>query len=298
MRVRNGLSFKNITIYGEEDRDINPYFLFIEPLEWNKEKHKGFIKPHLHSNLFQIIIINSGEVLFVANNVEKLITKATIILIPEDNLHSLKFEKPSKGWTMSIAINLKDELLEKHPIIQSFPQSVKIIEKFNEGNTYKLILDLCSQIYDEQNNTDQGQYIFNTSMVGLIMYYIDKVIASLKTETTFNNHRKEYIHLRAFKKSIKQKIDASKKVKDYAAELRITPTHLNRLCNSLTGISASQSIYNILISESKKYLNHSSFTISEIAYLLNYKSPSHFSKSFRNQVGESPKTYRSRMTKE
>ncbi len=292
MSTRSKLNFENLVIYGEKRREISPYFLFIEPLQWNKEKHKGHVKPHLHSSLFQIILIKKGGLFFKSNHVQKLVTEPTIILIPEDNLHSLKFEQPTEGWTLSFSLSMMDELLEKYPSGFSYFQSVRLIEHSNENPYYDIILNLCKQIYAEQNKHQSNQWIFNVSSIGLILYYINKFFEQADTNNTYTKESKEYTHLRKFKKMIKERVDAGKKVRDYAAELNITPTHLNRLCNSLTGISASQTIYNILIAESKKYLTHSTFTISEIAYRLNFKSPSHFSKFFRNQNGLSPKHYR------
>ncbi len=100
-------------------------------------------------------------------------------------------------------------------------------------------------------------------------YYINQIRDKIGTDAPNKKESKEYLHLRNFKKRIKEKIDASMKVRDYVAQLNITSTHLNRVCNALTGISASQTIFNYIISESKKYLIHSTFTISEIAYILN-----------------------------
>ena len=292
------LNFKNIGIYGDEGKEVSPYFLFIESLQWNKKKHKGYIKPHLHSSLFQINVIKGGGVFFKADSIQKLITEPTIILIPEDHIHSLKFEQPTEGWTLSFSLNILEELMEKTPAGFSNFNEVRLIENFNNHPTHNIILDLCEQINEEQNDGGVYQSIFNISSIGLILYYINRLGQQIGTDTRNKKESKEFLHLRKFKKLIKGKIDASKKVSEYASELNITSTHLNRICNSLTGISASQTIYNNIISESKKYLIHSTFTISEIAYILNFKSPSHYSKFFRNQTDYSPKGYRERKVSE
>lgn len=289
---KSKLNFENIGIYGEDRKEVSPYFLFIESLQWNKEKHKGYIKPHLHSSLFQINIIKGGGVFFKSDTVQKLVTEPTIILIPEDHIHSLKFERPTEGWTLSFSLKIMDELTEKYSSGFSDFNAVRLIENFQDHPTYKIILDLCEKINEGQNEGGAYQSIFNISSIGLMLYYINQLREQIGADTPSKKESKEYFHLRKFKKLIKEKIDASKKVRDYASELNITSTHLNRICNSLTGISASQTIYNNIISESKKYLIHSTFTISEIAYILNFKSPSHFSKFFRNQTELSPKGYR------
>ncbi len=286
------LNVENLVIYGEGHLEVDPYFLFIEPLQWNKEKHNGHVKSHLHSSLFQISIIDGGMIFFKSDTVKKIISEPTIILIPEDHLHSFKFEQPTNGWTVTLSQNILDEILKQHPTAFSDFSSVRLIENLENDHLYKSITDLCEQMQREKSDNGLNNWIFNHSIVGLILYYINKLCEKENTESSYKKESKEYIHLRKFKKLIREKIDARVKVKDYAAQLNITTTHLNRLCNSLTGVSASQTIYNNIILESKKYLEYSTFTVSEIAYILNFKSPSHFSNFFKNQTGLSPKLYR------
>ncbi len=286
------LKIDNLVIYGEGHRDVNPYSLFVEPLQWNKEKHKGHVKSHLHSSLFQISIIDRGMIYFKSDTIQKIISEPTIILIPEDHLHSFKFEQPTEGWTVILSQKILDELFEKYP--SAFPNfsTVRLIENLGNNDLYKSIIDLCEQIQTEKNDNGLNQWIFNHSIVGLIFYYINKICEQEGADSYYKKESKEYIHLRKFKKLIREKIDARVKVKDYASQLNITTTHLNRLCNSLTGVSASQTIYNNVILESKKYLKYSTFSVSEIAYIINFKTPSHFSNFFKSQTGVSPKYYR------
>lgn len=286
------LKIENLVIYGEERQEVKPYFLFIEPLQWNKIKHNGHVKSHLHSSLFQISIIERGMIFFKSDTVQKFITEPTIILIPEDHLHSFKFEQPTDGWTVTMSQNILDELFEKHPSAFSNFAAIKLIENLNNNQLYEFVTDLCTQIQTEKGDNGLNQWIFNQSIVSLMLYYINKLCDQEGADAVFKKETKEYIHLRKFKKMIREKIDARIKVKDYAAQLNITSTHLNRLSNNLTGVSASQTIYNTIILEAKKYLKYSTFTVSEIAYILNFKTPSHFSKFFKTQTNVSPKTYR------
>ena len=286
------LDFENLVIYGEAQTEVNPYFLFIEPLKWNKEKHKGHVKSHLHSALFQISIVVSGNIFFKSETIQKIVTEPTVILIPEDNLHSFKFEEPTKGWTVTISQKMIDELLEKYP--QAIPNfaSVKLIDHLTDNPKFEIINMLCEKIQITKEETGLRDWIFNSSTIGLIVYYINEICAEKGMALFYKKESKEYIHLRKFKKLIRENIDARKKVSDYAFKLGITTTHLNRLCNSLTGNSASQTIYDSIVLEAKKYLKYSTFSVSEIAYILNFKSPSHFSKFFKNQTKISPKFYR------
>jgi AraC family transcriptional regulator, transcriptional activator of pobA len=68
--------------------------------------------------------------------------------------------------------------------------------------------------------------------------------------------------------------------------------HLNRICQNVVGKSALQVVQEYLIEESKKYLEYTSHSVSEIAYLLKFEYPNYFAKLFKKQTGISPTEYR------
>lgn len=81
-------------------------------------------------------------------------------------------------------------------------------------------------------------------------------------------------------------------VQYYAGKLHITPNYLNELVKRETGISAKHVIRNKLITEAKKFLLYSDLTITEIADLLAFESPSYFIRFFYKQTGCTPSHFR------
>ncbi|MCP1383768.1 helix-turn-helix transcriptional regulator [Runella sp. S5] len=98
-------------------------------------------------------------------------------------------------------------------------------------------------------------------------------------------------HFRRFQKKIKE-ANYPKSIPEFAAELNITPIHLNRICRSVSGHSAIQLVHRYLIGEAQKYLTHTSYSISEIAYLLKFEYPNYFAKLFKKYTGLSPVEFR------
>ena len=83
-----------------------------------------------------------------------------------------------------------------------------------------------------------------------------------------------------------------KSIPDFADELNITPVHLNRICNAVAGKSAIELVHQNLIIEAQKYLLHTSYSVSEIAYLLKFEYPNYFAKLFKKHTGLSPLEFR------
>ena len=84
-------------------------------------------------------------------------------------------------------------------------------------------------------------------------------------------------------------------VNEYARKLSVTTTHLSRTIKIVTGKTAGEMISDRLLLAAKRKLVFSDLPISEIAYMLEFSSPSYFTRFFVAQAGETPKQFRGRM---
>ncbi len=97
---------------------------------------------------------------------------------------------------------------------------------------------------------------------------------------------------REFKNLLEKHFTVQHKVQYYAQVLNSTPKALNQALTKYTGNTASTLIFNRLTLEAKRLLRHSTLSVKEIAYFLNYDDPAHFSKFFKAQTSVSPAEYR------
>lgn len=82
------------------------------------------------------------------------------------------------------------------------------------------------------------------------------------------------------------------KVKDFAEELNVHPNYLNEVVSRQAGISASELFFDRTIQEAKSLLCQTELTSSEIAYRLNFTSPSYFYRFFKSKTGITPADFR------
>jgi AraC family transcriptional activator of pobA len=121
--------------------------------------------------------------------------------------------------------------------------------------------------------------------------------AVLKKEQQYGEEVREINHFRRFQKNLRQSPINKKTVSDFAKELTITAVHLNRICQAVAGKPTSQIIQEHSVNEACKYLMHTSYSISEIAHLLNFEDLGYFSRLMKKHLGKSPQTYRKEMSK-
>ena len=87
----------------------------------------------------------------------------------------------------------------------------------------------------------------------------------------------------------------NRKVDSYAEKIGISAKHLAYVIKKTTGKYPSEWLENYALLEAKKLLRKTDLSIQEISYDLNFSTPSHFGKFFKNQTGMTPKEFRNRI---
>jgi AraC family transcriptional regulator, transcriptional activator of pobA len=98
---------------------------------------------------------------------------------------------------------------------------------------------------------------------------------------------------RRFKKLVEEHFRQHKTVAAYAGMLNITAGHLSDTIQKDTGRTASEIIQQRVILEAKRLLFHSSKSVKEIAFELQYEDPSYFSRFFKTHAALTPEQFRS-----
>jgi AraC family transcriptional activator of pobA len=78
----------------------------------------------------------------------------------------------------------------------------------------------------------------------------------------------------------------------YAATLCLTPKQLSALCRQATGQSAANLLKEKVATEARVLLTGTQLPISDVAYRLTFYDVAHFSRWFRQAVGQAPSAYR------
>jgi len=241
--------------------------------------------------LLQIFILEKGGGSLFSEGKEIALETPCIIIIPNGVLHGFVWEQNIGGSVLTLSLPFYESCLEERQIILNQFQQLQY-QAFDKKETpFKEILFIKESL--EKEITEQKvekQYIITLLFNLLMSKLYRKNIAGQDQVITNDNRTLTYFN--TFQKEIAQTIDSTKKIHEYATKLNITTVHLNRICQSLVQKSALQIVHEKLITQAKKHLLYSTKTISEIAYSLNFKDLSHFSKFFKKMVGVGPRSFR------
>jgi len=91
--------------------------------------------------------------------------------------------------------------------------------------------------------------------------------------------------------SIKHPLEL-KTAQDFANHLAVHVNHLNSSVKEITGKPTTAHISDRIISEAKALLQHTDWSIAEIAYALGFEYPTYFNNFFKKKTGQIPKSVR------
>jgi len=286
--MRSKLFFKGI--YGDNAIDMVRDIIHITPMETTGKRHEWFIKPHAHSDLFQIFVVESGSLELLLNDQSQIVDSVSFFSIPKNISHGLRMNPDMKGWVISLYDKSLENMLKLDSDIINKMDEIHI-SKLSEED--KLINDAFTTIHkciDEYYSDLPGKQHALQYLVGMMLLRLYRVSVTSSAVNVSDNKNK--IYYRRFVQLIKEMKSFKVGVEEYATRLNISSGHLNRICKDVSGLSPKDVVINFFIDEAKIYLRNFEMSIAEISYELDFSDPSHFVKYFKRILGQTPQAFR------
>ncbi|MBO5814500.1 MAG: AraC family transcriptional regulator [Bacteroidales bacterium] len=153
---------------------------------------------------------------------------------------------------------------------------------------FHIIHSYLKVMIKERNDFYRDMIIFE--YVKIFLYEACHIMDDTQSEGTPKNKERNitahFFHL------VENRYKENRKVEDYAERIGISAKHLAYVIKKTTGKYPSEWLENYVLLESKKLLRNTDLSVQEISYDLNFSTPSHFGKFFKNQTGMTPKKFR------
>jgi AraC family transcriptional regulator, transcriptional activator of pobA len=275
-------------LYGDDYGKYSSEYIFLELISTRSQLFNWTIKPHIHLQLFQVFIVKKGSIMFQEAVVEHNLKAPCIILIPPTKLHGLMYSTDVEGQILTLSDSIIEDIFKTSNSIWKTFEDIRILTDFEENDALLKIQQKLDEIEDELFNENPERHLMLRACIAIFficLHRLTKQVEAQKSDSLTMNY------FRQFQLIIKN-AEFQKSIPEFAEELNITPVHLNRICNAVAGKSAIELVHQNLISEAKKYLLHTSYSVSEIAYLLKFEYPNYFAKLFKKHTGLSPVEFR------
>jgi AraC-like DNA-binding protein len=224
-----------------------------------------------------LLFIAPGQVLGSDENVGKVQPKGWALAFHPDLIRGTSLGKHIKeynffSYDVTEALHLSER--ERQVVVECFKEILfeldHAIDKHSKTliiSNIELFLNYCVRFYDRQ-------FITRENVHKDVFVRFEKLLD-------------EYFQ------SDKPQTSGFPSVSYCAGQLNLSANYFGDLVKKETGRTAQEYIQEKIIDISKEKLFDISKSISEIAYEMGFKYPSHFSRLFKQRVGHSPNDYRS-----
>jgi len=247
--------------------------------------------PHQLS-FYEIALITSGTGIFYLDHQPIPFDKNTVIFTSPGQVRIWEVQQNVSGYTF---------FFEKD-FLQSFFRDDLFLHRFHFFHQYNTATFLklekhpaeqCEQLLQKALEEIQHLQSDSHDLLRAILYHI-LILLNRQYADRHTLQRSIYtnVSLLQFRQLLEQQYTHHQRVSDYAALLQVTPMQLNKLCKKYSGQTAQQLIHGKILSEARRLLIYSNYTIAEIGYGLNFSDPANFNRFFKRLTGISPQQYR------
>jgi len=244
----------------------------------------------MHARLFQLFFVETGQVLFQEAAQQHNLTSPVLLLIPPTASHGFTYSHDATGRIITLSDALVNSLFPNLPALAPMLGAVQCLTRFEAPYSVEaireLIKDIDKELFDNQPEKRTMLHL-GLQRLFLVLFRIwqhDEAMGAVPNTPSLQYYRK-------FQQRVRE-VGNTLSLAQLADELAITPVHLNRVCQVVAGKSASQLVQEHVLDEACNYLLHTTYSVSEIAYLLHFEYPNYFAKFFKKHTGLSPTEFR------
>lgn len=254
--------------------------------------------PHRH-NYYTVIWSFTATGRHIIDFREYPILPQHIFFVSPEQVHQVITDPSPTGF----AIQFTPEFLQKNSIRNDFIANLKLFQKSDETPPLTLSERMVATLQIFANQMMDAFHLQNEMFLETIGAYLKLFLiecnghCSLTPSSNTQSYEVGKTIVKNFKDIVELHYKEWHQVKDYADALNVTPNYLNEVIRSATDTSAKDFIQSRIILEAKRIVLFTGKSSKEVGFELGFEDPSHFSKFFKNNAGQSLQEFKECMAK-
>lgn len=279
-------------LYGETALTHKPEFAHIECIYERSERNGWLITPHRHSHLFQILFMYSGAADVRLDTASSQHKGCWLVTMPPGVVHGFKFQPGTEGVVLSLAIGMLglDADNQVGKLLDGLLTQPHVVKYRKNSPEYRELFQYLRLIRQELDLPRDDQQIALFALVKMVLLSLRRRLQREHQDTVLQSGGVQLVN--RFRALLESHYKQHWKIGDYAAELHVSVSTLNRACNEVLACTAKKLIQERLHMEAKRRLMYTRETLDQISYDLGFKDAPYFSRVFKQIEGASPKYFR------
>ena len=258
---------------------------------YRNEKPTRVMPPHTHNAIEIYLNMTPLPNMLLGSNVMPL-KENTLLIIPSYCVHQFTqlMDKEYERYIVTVSASWLEHFTVENPRYKYLTDTKHpLITELDDEQKSRLINRIQDFLKSERNNTFLEMSVFFD-----ILRIVDELSHTAQTDNALISRE----HITGTRKTVKaviEYIDAhiteNLRLADIADKFFLTPNHISRIFKQYTNIQISNYITLQRMTMAKQ-LFREGYTVSEAQALTGYASYEHFFRTFKKNVGMTPKEYR------
>lgn len=282
--MTSALQIRSYNLFGETDELAD--VLHVETIRSRSEQHDWQLSPHRHARLHQVLFMTSGGGVVDLDGEAHTLPAPCFVNIPRGVVHGYTFEPETSGWVVTLPSDLVDHCIRSgegvrgpldHACVLPLPPDLR---------------SMAETLYQEYHGQNFARAQLLRSLAGTLTALVARHIHTAEGGDRQNGGNPIFSR---FETLVEQHFRSRRPLAEYARDLAVSPTHLNRIVHQVTGQSASHLVNERMLREARRMLLYTSLSAAQIAYDLGFSDPAHFSRVFTKGTGMPPRAFRKQL---
>ncbi|WP_159086006.1 helix-turn-helix domain-containing protein [Flavobacterium faecale] len=243
-------------------------------------------------DFYMLIVVTGGTGKHTVDFTDYTLEQGTILSIRKDQIHKF-FKNEVQGYVLLFTDTFllhffnEVEAIKSLQLFNELISSPKIqLNTTDFDTTQKLITEIEKEYYQIKDD-------HSMSVIGSLLHILFRKMYRIKSLDNAIFSEKKYlssfIHLQQL---VENQCFKTKKVSDYASQMNISSKTVNNITNTVIHKSAKQFIDTILITQIKRLLINTTFSIKEIAFQAGFEETTNLYKFFKKNTLLTPEVFR------
>lgn len=277
------------SLYGEQGRAADIEWLHCESIAERSRLHNWEIRPHRHELLYQVLFIRTGSAELALEATSAEVRGPCVVTVPALAVHGFHFSSDVDGVVVTVLEQHLRRLLESETGLKDrlLPLRHHRLDRCAAADIGSAVLALRSEY---QGTAPWRALAIDAALLRLLLALGRRLPNANEALTSHGARALE--HVQRFRGLVELRFREQPALSSCAAELGITPTQLNRVCQQVLGHAALGVLHARLVLEAQRELAYTNLSVKQIAFDLGFTDAGYFTRFFQRRTGSAPTVWR------
>lgn len=256
--------------------------------------HGWRVEPHFHEGLTQVFVFRGGGIEARIDFEPLALDEDAVLWLPPLVSHGFDYPEDTEGWVLTIPSADVARLTAGRSWLERWVHGAQVLRASQAADEVRAATSITQQISIEHARSGEDRPLVLESLFLLLLVRINRGLDAAASDLERRPDRRQSL-MNRFVALLDSHLDETRSVSDYADMLSVTPTHLSRSVKAVCGRTSGEIIHDRIMLKAKRALVFTDKSVAEIAYDLQFSTPSYFTRFFVQQSGETPRAFRDRM---